>query len=123
MRTAAEWPDAMGGPQNGPCAPEEASTSATPRERGEDPSTVAGEEEVPDGHVKIPLLALSGNEIERVLAKSQDTWQRVAAKIADRHPTLCPMPPPNARKCVAEDFSAGVQVLVRSIAFRVSHLM
>ena len=56
-----------------------------------------GEEEVLDGHVKIPLLAMSGNEIERVLAKSQDTWPQVAAVIADKPPTLCPIPPANAR--------------------------
>ena len=87
------------------------------RRRANDEKTLApsqGEEEVLDGHVKIPLLALSGNEIERVLAKSQDTWQ---AKIADRHPTLCPIPPANARRCAAEDLFAGVQVFVRNIAF------
>ena len=96
------------------------------RRRENDEKTLApsqGEEEVPDGYVKIPLLAMSGNEIERVLAKSQDTWPQVAAVIADKHPTLCPIPPANARTLTAEDLLAGVQVVVRRIASQVRHPM
>ena len=62
--------------------------------------------DVPEGHVLIPCLAMSGRQIGHITTPRFAMWGQMAAEVVLRYPDYRPVPPANARDCIAGDVEA-----------------
>ena len=62
--------------------------------------------DVPEGHVLIPCLAMSGRQVGHVTLPRSALWGQIAAEVVLRYPDYRPVPPANARGCTAGEIEA-----------------
>ena len=74
--------------------------------KGLDGGSASSAPDVPEGHVLIPCLAMSGRQVGHITPPCFATWGQMAAEVVLRYPDYRPVPPANARDCIAGDVEA-----------------
>ena len=73
---------------------------------GLDGDSASSAPDVPEGHVLIPCLAMSGRQVGHITLPRFAMWGQMAAEVVLRYPDYRPLPPANARDCIAGDVEA-----------------
>ena len=73
---------------------------------GLDGDAASSKPDVPEGHVLIPCLAMSGRQVGHITPPRFATWGQIAAEVVLRYPDYRPVPPANARDLIAANVEA-----------------